>query len=195
MKLFLERTFFEVPPICLGFNMSIYCSQIDTSFKILKGLVHIISSELTNNDSLCLFHVIELHKIWEKSKWDGNFRQNHYEWAYFFEKLVDFNLLFIAVGRPNPDQCFGKALWNQSKFRQLKQGCYVIFWRGTLIVKQPLTAHNWQKWKSIFLTCHCHKIYGVEAVGLKKSNYTFKNTMFVIMWNLGQFREKLIFCQ
>ena len=20
-----------------------------------------------------------------------------------------------------------------------------------------LTAHNWQKWKSIFLTCHCHK--------------------------------------
>ena len=45
--------------------MSIYCSQILTNFKILEGLVHIISSELTNNDSLCLFHVIELHKIWE----------------------------------------------------------------------------------------------------------------------------------
>ena len=45
--------------------MSINCSQILTSFYILKGLVHIISSELTNNDSLCLFHVIELHRIWE----------------------------------------------------------------------------------------------------------------------------------
>ena len=28
-----------------------------------------------------------------------------------------------------------------------------------------LTAHNWQKWKSIFLTCHCHEIYKEEAVG------------------------------
>ena len=45
--------------------MSINCSQILTTFQILKGLVHIISSELTNNDSLCLLHVIELHKIWE----------------------------------------------------------------------------------------------------------------------------------
>ena len=34
-----------------------------------------------------------------------------------------------------------------------------------------LTAHNWQKWKRIFLTCPCHEIYRVEAVGLKNSNY------------------------
>ena len=34
-----------------------------------------------------------------------------------------------------------------------------------------LTAHNWQKWKSRFLTCHCHEIYREEAVGLKNSNY------------------------
>ena len=33
-----------------------------------------------------------------------------------------------------------------------------------------LTAHNWQKWKSIFLTCSCHEIYRVEADGLKSSN-------------------------
>ena len=33
-------------------------------------------------------------------------------------------------------------------------------------------AHNWQKWKSTFLKCHCHKISGVgwvAAVNLKRS--------------------------
>ena len=52
-----------------------------------------------------------------------------------------------------------------------------------------------QKWKSTFLSCPGHKIYRVEAVGLKSSNDTFKITSFVSVLNLGQFREKLIFCQ
>ena len=58
-----------------------------------------------------------------------------------------------------------------------------------------LTAHNWQKWKRVFLTCPCHKIYRDEAVGLKSCKYTWKITIFVKMWNLGQYRENLIFCQ
>ena len=58
-----------------------------------------------------------------------------------------------------------------------------------------LTVHNWQKWKSIFLTCPCHKIYREEAVGLKSSNYALKITIFVNMWNLGQFCKKMIYCQ
>ena len=33
-----------------------------------------------------------------------------------------------------------------------------------------------------------HKISRVEAVGLKKSSHTFKITIFMSMWNLGQFR-------
>ena len=33
-----------------------------------------------------------------------------------------------------------------------------------------LTAHKWQKWKRVFLTCPCHKIYRDEAVGLKVAN-------------------------
>ena len=41
----------------------------------------------------------------------------------------------------------------------------------------PLTAHNWQKWKSTFLTCPCHEICRVEAVGLNNSNYTWKITI------------------
>ena len=50
-----------------------------------------------------------------------------------------------------------------------------------------LTAHNWLKWKSIFLSWYRHEIYREEAVGLKNSNYTWKITIFVNMWNLGQF--------
>ena len=58
-----------------------------------------------------------------------------------------------------------------------------------------LTGGNWQKWKRVFLTCPCHKIYGDEAVGLKSCKYTWKITKFVKMGNLGQYRENLIFCQ
>ena len=58
-----------------------------------------------------------------------------------------------------------------------------------------LTGGNWQKWKRVFLTCPCHKIYRDEAVGLKSCKYTWKITIFVKMWNLGQYRENLIFCQ
>ena len=58
-----------------------------------------------------------------------------------------------------------------------------------------LTGGNWQKWKRVFLTCPCHKIYRDEAIGLKSCKYTWKITKFVKMGNLGQYREKLIFCQ
>ena len=54
-----------------------------------------------------------------------------------------------------------------------------------------LTAHNWQKWKRVFLTWHCHKIYKDEAVGLKSCKNTWKIAIFVKMWNLGQYRENI----
>ena len=50
---------------------------------------------------------------------------------------------------------------------------------------QWLTAHNWQKWKRVFLTCPCHKIYRDKAVGLKSCKNTWKITIFVKMWNFG----------
>ena len=58
-----------------------------------------------------------------------------------------------------------------------------------------LTGVNWQKWKRVFLTCPCHEIYRDEAVGLKSCKNTWKITIFVKMWNLGQYRQNLIFCQ
>ena len=60
---------------------------------------------------------------------------------------------------------------------------------------KDLMAHNWQNWKRVFLTCPCHEIHRDEAVGLKSCKYTWKITIFVKMWNLGQYRENLIFCQ
>ena len=56
-----------------------------------------------------------------------------------------------------------------------------------------LTTHNWQKWKRVFLTCPCQKIYRGEAVGLKSCKYTWKIRIYVNMWNLRQFRENWYF--
>ena len=49
---------------------------------------------------------------------------------------------------------------------------FVAIWFREFGPSVKLTAHNWQKWKRVFLTCPCHKIYRVEAVGLKRCNYT-----------------------
>ena len=54
------------------------------------------------------------------------------------------------------------------------------------------------KKKRVFLTCHCHEIYRDEADDLKSFKYTLKITIYMIyvnIWNLGQLRENLIFCQ
>ena len=58
-----------------------------------------------------------------------------------------------------------------------------------------LTAHNWQKLKRVCLTYPPHKIYKVEAVGLKTSNYTLKIKIFANMWNLGPKKKKPVACR
>ena len=55
---------------------------------------------------------------------------------------------------------------------------YLISKRGRWTIQ--LTAHNWQKWKRVFLTCPCHKIYRDEAVGLlKKLQIYLKKSRFL----------------
>ena len=77
-----------------------------------------------------------------------------------------------------------------------KNPCIIYLFIATILMTHyNLSAHNWQTWKRVFLPCPYHKIYRVEAVGLKSSNYTWKIMIFANMWNLGQFREKLIFFQ
>ena len=43
-----------------------------------------------------------------------------------------------------------------------------------MLQQKVLTAHNWQKWKRVFLACHCQDIYRDETVGLKSCKYTWK---------------------
>ena len=82
-------------------------------------------------------------------------------------------------------------------FTSLHQNCgiFSLLHSVHLVLWLCLTGGNWQKWKRVFLTCPCHEIYRDEAVGLKSCNNTWKITIFVKMWNLGQYRENLIFCQ
>ena len=54
-------------------------------------------------------------------------------------------------------------------------------------------VHTCQKWKSTFPSCSFHEIYRVEAFGLSVNNYTFESTIYVSMWNLGQFLENWYF--
>ena len=79
---------------------------------------------------------------------------------------------------------FGPIIWS-----------WAIWSINNLEEYSKLTGGNWQKWKRVFLTCPCHKMYRDEAVGLKSCKYTWKITKFVKMGNLGQYRENLIFCQ
>ena len=94
------------------------------------------------------------------------------------------NLLFsLYTGQHWPNSDGVKLTWTF-----LFNSCNTIFWL-------TLTGGNWQKWKRVFLICPCHEIYRHEAVGLKSCKNTWKITIFVKMWNLGQYCENLIFCQ
>ena len=64
-----------------------------------------------------------------------------------------------------------ETLKTSSAYRTLKQA-------------NGLTGGNWQKWKRVFLTCPCHKIYRDEAVGLKSCKNTWKITIGPICENV-----------
>ena len=54
-----------------------------------------------------------------------------------------------------------------------------------------LTAHNWQHWKRVFLSCYYHETYRVDAVGLRNSNYTFKKYNFCEYVKFGAISRKI----
>ena len=133
----------------------------------------------------------------------------------FWEKCINSQKTGLGCSTPL-NNCF-KSLPSYSSFSNDKDSIVLAFWsvlfssdtrqavQNTsltyhtsilfLYFLHTLRAHNWQKWKRVFLTCPCLKSYRDEAVGLKSCKYTWKITIFVKMWNLGQYRENLIFCQ
>ena len=94
----------------------------------------------------------------------------------------------ILLHQPEKDD----LKWKQ-KFQVFKIKRKTLFTIDIILLN--LNPHNWQKWKRAFLTCPCREIYRDKEVGLKSCKYSLKNTIYVNMWNLGQFRENLIFCQ
>ena len=75
-----------------------------------------------------------------------------------------------------------------------------VIWCSAAFVTWVSTARSltaqWQKWKRVFLTSPCHKILEGRSSWSKKFQLYLKNDgFFANMWNLGQFHEKLIFCQ
>ena len=89
---------------------------------------------------------------------------------------------------------FGGSIHGSSYLNQPEALYATPTTRMILFVLCRLTGGHWQKWKRVFLTCPCHEIYRDEAVGLKSCKNTWKITIFVKIWNLGQYRENLIFC-
>ena len=82
----------------------------------------------------------------------------------------------------NENKLLRKQKFTEDDFTKVKQRLSQVKWNEVLHGADcnhdynnneliPLTAHNWQKWKRVFLTCPCHEIYRVEAVGLKNCNY------------------------
>ena len=137
---------------------------------------------------------------WARVPLSSFFSSNFNQFFLFFLKLYLFSSSFWPsrwASRPT-----GKALATPLRDRTSISGIITHDYDRTRPLclaghmKSPFPKLNkWRKWKSTFLTYPCHDMYRVEAVGLKSSNYTLKITILVNMWNLGQFRENLIFCQ
>ena len=121
-----------------------------------------------------------LWKLWHQFSSLGKERNSSGKWKWLFPlSLLQSHWPFMHI----------------SAIIFLQHTMYLMHRRVVQTVVSALTAHNWQKCKRVFLTCPYHKIYRDEAVGLKSCKYTWKITIFVKMWNFGQCREKLIFCQ
>ena len=109
--------------------------------------------------------------------------------------------MFCALSQIINIFCCWKILsWSKLSSRYWEGDAWICMpdynpWLKSWNIMHILTGGNWQKWKRVFLTCLCHEIYRDETVGLKSCKNTWKITIFVKMWNLGQYRENLIFCQ
>ena len=123
--------------------------------------------------------------------------------------ILDDNVFWYTSWNVMKNCSAEKFLWI-TKWDELRKSPMSIKWKGrkwdsskpsfwnirlTFYHGALLTGGNWQKWKRVFLTCPCHEIYRDEAVVLKSCKYTWKITIFVKMWNLGQYRENLMFCE
>ena len=134
---------------------------------------------------------------WQKSKYmlDQIFLTGK---CTFIEHSLNFSFMAIEANFCLPCTCTVNNAVSYTVEVPQETFCFHQKWLLDYLEKpQPtyLTGGNLQKWKRVFLTCPCHEIYRDEAVGIKICKNTWKITIFVKMWNLGRYRENLIFCQ
>ena len=68
-----------------------------------------------------------------------------------------------------------------------------LSWNVLKLNDFKVRSHICQKSESRILIMTLPYFFRAGTVGLYVSNYTFKITIFVNVWNLGQFRDKCIF--
>ena len=141
----------------------------------------------------------------------GNFMSRDRNWFFgrhfvILYPIFDFFVVFwffwitLSVARISPPKSFGKVLFWVRVHRDpapppLTTNESAEGLDHLSVKDSPLTGGNWQKWKRVFQTCPSHETYRDEAGVLKSCKYTWKITIFVKLWNLGQYRENLIFCE
>ena len=86
-------------------------------------------------------------------------------------------------------------VWTYSVHYKTYFHIQVLDTKKLLLRCKAVNGSQLAKMKQSIPVCPCHKIYRDEEVGLKSCRYTWKITTSVKMWNLGQYRENLIFCQ
>ena len=183
--------------------MSPKTPKILSKFETVKSTSYLSLIILSNSSQMGLAKS-HSQKIWIIDS--GNLSQKSQLGEYFSKCRKKWNLKYEIMASPLNFVNCGCDSWSFKLILEVvwRDFWAILFWKQQALYTQPctlsaitshLTAHNWQKWKRVFLTCPCHEIYRVQAVGLKSSNYAWKNMIFANMWNLGQFREKFIFCQ
>ena len=149
--------------------------------RILWNLVLLMKpSDALQNDSI--FHI--------KNTPQNNYRLGNHKFVTYGIPIPLF-LIYMASKARRFNQVFHTL--RRFVYANTYVGIHVSF--HTILKTVDLTGGNWQQWKRVFLTCPCHEIYRDEAVDLKSCKNTWKITIFVKMWNLGQYRENFTFCQ
>ena len=164
------------------------CNHVENHLRWLRWIsVLIIGKRLNTENTLkYLWKIFRVTQFLCVGQFSWIFRVT-LKFSVWFSVLKFHSVGYLAVNHTVTIMCANWIIKSEGTITRLHK-----WWSKWPIA---LTGGNWQKWKRVFLTCLCHEIYRDEAVGLKSCKNTWKITIFVKMWNLGQYRENLIICQ
>ena len=80
-----------------------------------------------------------------------------------------------------------KVIWTRWRHQEIENTCDVYKYGTWSLNGSQLAKFK----KRVFFSCYFHEMYSLDAVSLSIANRTFKNKIFVNMWNLGQSSWKI----